>query len=250
MRRQKYRAMISSDWNQCLAPCGPFDPIIYSHPNLAMDLTTIFKRYTGNAISLGTAIEKIDKLLPGPLSIEQMDDYLDNAFTTYRGVPELIDWCNRNGILFMINTTGVTGYFQRIFAKNLLPQVPVVSANPMIRYPHGKTDPLQIYDLLEIQDKGKNSARALQSFTIPEKRIVIIGDSGGDGPHFEWGQKHAAYKIGSMAKASLITYCNRKNIKIHLFWGAAYAEHEERIEEDEMRMDFMELRAVFEEILK
>lgn len=250
MKQRSYRAIISSDWNQCLAPCGPFDPIIYSYPNLTLDLTTIFKEYTGNIISLGTANEKINKLLPGPISIKQMDDYLDNSFMTYKNVPELIDWCKKNKILFMINTTGVMGYFQRIFAKNLLPKVPVISANSMIRYPHIETDPPQMYDLYEIQDKGKNTARALKSFAIPEKKIVIIGDSGGDGPHFEWGKKHKAYMIGSMAKQSLTNYCNKKRIKINLFFGPAYAKGEERIEENEMIIDFMELSSVFERILK
>jgi len=23
----KYKALVSSDWNECLAPCGPLDPI-------------------------------------------------------------------------------------------------------------------------------------------------------------------------------------------------------------------------------
>ena len=250
MKQRSYEAIISSDWNQCLAPCGPFDPIIYNYPNLTLDLRTIFKEYTGNIISLGTANERINKLLPGPISIKQMDDYLDDSFVTYKGVPELIDWCKKNKILFMINTTGVMGYFQRIFAKNLLPKVPVISANSMIRYPHIETDPPQMYDLYEIQDKGKNTACALKSFAIPEKKIVIIGDSGGDGPHFEWGKKHKAYMIGSMAKESLMNYCNKKKIQINLFFGPAYAKGEERIEEDEMLIDFMELSSVFERILK
>ena len=250
MKQQKYKAIISSDWNQCLAPCGPFDPIIYNYPRLNLDLTKIFKEYTGNKISLGIANEKIIKLLPESISIKQMDDYLDDSFVTYKGVPELINWCKINNILFMINTTGLMGYFQRVFAKNLLPKVPVISANSMIRYPYSETDPPQKYNLKEIEDKGKNTARALKSFVITEKKIVIIGDSGGDGPHFEWGKKHKAYLIGSMAKHSLMNYCNKKKIEIHLLFGLSYSKGEERIEGNEMLVDFMELSSVFERFLE
>jgi len=244
-----FEAIISSDWNQCLAPCGPFDPMTYSYPDLIRDLTTIFKEYTGNKISLGTANRKIEKLLPGPISIQQMDAYLDDSFITYKGVPDLIDWCLKNRILIMINTTGGMGYFQRIFVKKLLPKVPVISASSMIRYPALETDPPHMYELHEIQDKGKNTEAALRSFGISEKKMVIIGDSGGDGPHFEWGKKHGAYMIGSMAKPSLTNYCNRKNIEINLLFGPAYRMGEQRNGETEMSVDFMELSHVFERIL-
>jgi 2-hydroxy-3-keto-5-methylthiopentenyl-1-phosphate phosphatase len=249
MKEESFKAIISSDWNQCLAPCGPFDPMTYSYPDLTLDLTTIFKEYTGNKISLGTANKRIEKLLPEPISIQQMDAYLDNSFVTYKGVPDLIDWCLKNEILFMINTTGVMGYFQRIFAKKLLPKVPVISANSMIRYPALETDPAYMYELHEIQDKGKNTEAALKSFGISEKKMVIIGDSGGDGPHFEWGKKHGAYMIGCMAKHSLTNYCIEKNIEINLLFGPAYRIGEERNGETEMLVDFMELRSVFERIL-
>lgn len=33
----RYRAMISSDWNECLAPCGPFDAIAFTYPDLEPD---------------------------------------------------------------------------------------------------------------------------------------------------------------------------------------------------------------------
>ena len=249
MTEQTFKAIISSDWNQCLAPCGPFDPITYSYPDLTLDLTTIFKEYTGNKISLGTASKRIKILLPEPISIQQMDAYLDDSFITYKGVPDLIDWCLKNKILFMINTTGVMGYFQRIFAKKLLPKVPVISANSMIRYPALETDPRHMYELYEIQDKGKNTEAALKSFGISEKKIVIIGDSGGDGPHFEWGEKHRAYMIGSMAKYSLTNYCIKKNIEINLLFGPAYRIGEKRNGETEMSVDFMELSSVFESVL-
>jgi hypothetical protein len=249
MKEESFKAIISSDWNQCLARCGPFDPMTYSYPDLTLDLTIIFKEYTGNKISLGTANKRIEKLLPESISIQQMDAYLDDSFVTYKGVPDLIDWCLKNKILFMINTTGVMGYFQRIFAKKLLPKVPVISANAMIRYPASETDPPHMYELYEIQDKGKNTEAALRSFGISEKKMVIIGDSGGDGPHFEWGEKHGAYMIGSMAKPSLTSYCIKKNIEINLLFGPAYGIGEERNRGTEMSVDFMELSSVFESIL-
>ncbi|MFC1886181.1 hypothetical protein ACFLZM_03895 [Thermodesulfobacteriota bacterium] len=248
MKAYTYRAIISSDWNQCLAPCGPFDPIIYNYPDVASDLITIFEAYTGNIISLGTANRKIKKLLPKPISIQQMDRYLDNSFITYKGVPDLIDWCLKHNILFMINTTGFVGYFQRIFAKHLLPKIPVISANPMIRHPFLETDPSYLLELDEIQDKGKNTETAMEYFGFSGKKVVIIGDSGGDGPHFKWGAEHTAYLIGSMAKPSLTNYCNQKKIKINLFFGSVYAKGEKRNAENEMNVDFMELSSVFQKI--
>jgi hypothetical protein len=29
------KAIVASDWNECLAPCGPFDPIPFAYPRLA-----------------------------------------------------------------------------------------------------------------------------------------------------------------------------------------------------------------------
>ncbi len=249
MKRGRYKAIVSSDWNQCLAPCKPFDPIAFNYPDLRSDLTLIFKEYTGNKISFGSANKRIKKLLPQPLSTQQMDAYLDEKYSTYTGVPELIDWCMKNQILFMINTTGFMGYFQRIFARRLLPEIPVLSANPLVQYPSQETDPQQIYALNEIEDKGKNSAHVLQSYSFSEKKIVLLGDSGGDGPHFEWGRKHKAYIIGSMAKKSLLDYCHKKNIAINLFFGPSYTASKEKINENEMLTDFMELKTVFEKII-
>ncbi len=249
MKYKKYKALVSSDWNQCLAPCGPFDPFIYCYPDLSEDLTAIFKEYTGNIISLGNASERICNILPAPLTIAQMDDYLDSSFRTYKGVPELMSWCEQNNILFMINTTGMIGYFQRIFAKNLLPTIPVISANALLRYPETTIDPPNFYALTEVEDKGQNTGRALHDFSIPEKKTVIIGDSGGDGPHFKWAKEHGAFTIGSMAKLSLIQYCQKNNIRINLLFGPAQSAKTEHIQADEMAIDFMELRSVLMEIL-
>lgn len=245
-----FKAIISSDWNQCLAPTGPFDPISFSYPELDSDLATIFQEYTGNTIPLDEAIRRIQKLLPSPLSIEQMDAYLDKSFAVYKGVADLIEWCSTKNILFMINTTGMTGYFQRIFAKGLLPQVPALSAHPMIRYPYQETDPNHMYDLLQLHDKGKNTKALMHSLDIPPHKVFIVGDSGGDGPHFKWGASQGAFLIGSMAKPSLKIYCQENGIPINLIFGLSYDEGDKRNPEKEMLIDFMELSSVVEEALK
>ena len=248
-KNKAYRAIVSSDWNECLAPCGPFDFISFNYPQLAMQLETIFKQYTGNFISLGEAVGQIQKLLPAPVTEEQMDAYLDESFTTYSGVAELIEWCLRNEILIMINTTGMIGYFQRIFAKNLLPRIPVLSAHPMVRYPAKKTDPQQIFDLHETGDKGKNTEAVIHSFNIPTDKIIIMGDSGGDGPHFEWGAARGAFLIGNMVKPSLKTYCAQKGIAMSNQFGISYADGEAKDPQREMQVNFLDLIPVIESFL-
>ena len=88
-----YKAMVSSDWSECLAPCSPLDCISFNYPELTTELETIFTQYTGNVITLGEAARRIQTLLPDNIPIEQMDAYLDNSFLTYTGVAELIEWC-------------------------------------------------------------------------------------------------------------------------------------------------------------
>ena len=245
-----YQAMVSSDWSQCLSPSGPFDCISFSYPRLSDELNTVFKQYTGNRISLGEAADRIRKLLPAPLTADQMDAYLDEQFATYRGVPELIQWCLDNHILFMINTTAMVGYFQRVFARGLLPVIPVLSANPLIRFPRQREHCLpQILELREIQDKGKNTAAVARSREIAFERTILMGDSGGDGPHFEWGAQNGAFLIGSMAKPSLRAYCREKGIEIDLLFGISYRQGQERNPEKELAVDFMELVPVIERAL-
>lgn len=244
-----YKAIISSDWNECLAPCGPFDFISFNYPLLATELETIFKQYTGNIISLGEAVRQIQESLPAPITVKQMDAYLDEAFATYSGVPELIEWCQSQNILFMINTTGMIGYFQRVLAKNLLPQVPVLSAHPMIRYPGSDTDPRYVYDLFEIADKSKNTASVMRSFNVQTDRIIIMGDSGGDGPHFEWGAGINAFLIANMTKSSLKKFCAQKRIVINARFGPSYADGETRDLRKEMQVNFMDLAPVIEDLL-
>jgi len=236
-----YRAIVSSDWNQCLAPCGPFDPIVHCYPELAGDLESIFKGYTGNRISLGDAAVRISKILPASISISQMDSYLDDSFETYKGVPELIEWCAEKNILFMINTTGAVAYFQRVFARGMLPTVPCLSASPLMRYPASDTDPSEIYELSEIEDKGKNTSRAIEAFGLEGKRLLLIGDSGGDGPHFEWGKRSGAYLIGSMTKQSLKSFCSKRDVKIDCFFGKTCGSDDKRRDETERIIDFRDL---------
>jgi 2-hydroxy-3-keto-5-methylthiopentenyl-1-phosphate phosphatase len=248
-KNRTYKAMVSSDWNECLAPCGPFDFISFNYPQLTTELKTIFKQYTGNSISLGEAVRQIQKLLPGPITEKQMDLYLNKSFITYSGVPELIEWCLSNDILFMINTTGMIGYFQRIFAKGFLPQLPVLSAHPMVCYAQQNTDPGHIFDLFEIEDKLKNTEAVVRSFRIPSNKIILIGDSGGDGPHFNWGAEINALLIGSMIKPSLKKYCDKHNILIDTQFGISYAEKEDKNLHKEMQTNFMDLLPIIENYL-
>jgi hypothetical protein len=247
-KSRKYKAIVSSDWNECLAPTGPFDFISFNYPELTLHLGKIFRQYTSNMISLGKATRQIRDLLPGSITEKQMDAYLDKSFITYQGVPDLIEWCLGKEILFMINTTAMMGCFQRIFAKGLLPPVPVLSAHPMIRYPKRESDP-HLYNLLEIQDKGKNTEAAVRSWRIPGQKIILIGDSGGDGPHFEWGARCGAFLIGSMTKPSLESYCQERGIAIDTRFGLSYAQGENGNPEKEMEIDFMDLSSVIEEFL-
>lgn len=239
--KKTYRALVSSDWNQCLAPCGPFDVITYHYPELARHIDPIFKGYTGNRISLTTAVEQIRALLPAPISAAQMDAYLADKFQTYTGVRELMRACEEENILFMINTTGMIGYFQRVLAAGLLPPLPVLSAHPMTRYEASPGDPAEIYPLLEVTDKSVHTAAVAAKYNISASRIIIMGDSGGDGPHFEWGAQAGAVLIASMAKPSLIRYCKKRHITISHFFGNTYVPMETVSSEKELIYNFNDL---------
>ena len=221
-----YIGMISSDWNQCLAPCGPFDVFAYHHPDLRTELNRIFKEYTSNNMSLGQAADNIRNLVPSELTKDQMDEYLQDRFQTYGGVDDLIEWCDAHQILFMINTTGLAGYFQRVLALGLLPDFPVLAAHPLVSYDQSIHRPSLILNLYEITDKARHTAAAAQQFDIPPQKIVIMGDSGGDGPHFAWGARCGATLIGSMAKPSLMRYCADHSIKMTHQFGHTYATGE------------------------
>jgi hypothetical protein len=245
--KSNYHGMISSDWNECLAPCGPFDPIAFACPELEAELAGIFRLYTGNQISLSEATRRIDGLLPGPITEGQMDAYLEASFVTYKGVIDLIRWCTKNHVLFMINTTGMQGYFQRATAKGLLPPGIVVAANPMISYPGNGTE---MYEVQEIEDKAKNTAAVLREYGIPAQKLIIMGDSGGDGPHFAWGASVGAHLVGSMTKPSLESFCRKKGIKINTRFGVSYAVGEKKDPKREMEVDFMGLVRVIEQVME
>jgi len=244
--KRNYIALISSDWNECLAPCGPFDPIAFAYPELEANLSGIFRLYTSNQISLSEATRRIGGLLPKPITEKQMDEYLGASFVTYKGVTDLIQWCMKNHILFMINTTGMQGYFQRAMAKGLLPQGIVVAANPMISYPGQE---MEMYEVREIGDKAKNTETVMRLHGISPDKTILIGDSGGDGPHFAWGASVGAYLLGSMAKPSLESYCRMKGIAINTRFGLVYSEGEERNLEREMKVDFMGLVPMIEKVM-
>jgi hypothetical protein len=246
---QSYAAMISSDWNQCLAPCGPFDALAYHYPELRERLDGIFRQYTSNALTLGQATRTIAKLLPAPLTPKQMDAYLRDRFATYSGVRELIRWCNARRVLFMINTTGLAGYFQRTLALGLLPPFGVLAAHSMVRYDHCATDPDVILALEEIADKPRYTAAVAEQFHIAPSKIILMGDSGGDGPHFKWGARNGATLIGSMAKPSLDRYCADQGIAITHRFGHTYAAGENVDPDKESAYTFADLIEIIAQIL-
>jgi 2-hydroxy-3-keto-5-methylthiopentenyl-1-phosphate phosphatase len=241
MGKNRYKAIVSSDWNECLAPCGPFDYLSYAYPELKDVLTIIFKQYTGNQIPLSSAIARIQDMIPEPISPEQMDDYIDREFKVYTGVTEFMEWCLSKDILFMLNTTGVIGYFQRIIEKKLIPAIQCLSAHPSVSYAPGRSNPKHILELFEVDDKCRNTERAIRSMNITSSKIILMGDSGGDGPHFSWGSSNNAFLIGSMTKPSLKSYCRENNIAVDLQFGLSYDAGEKRRLEDEMTVDFREL---------
>ena len=246
MNSRTYKAIVSSDWSECLSPNGPFDPIAFLYPDLKSELQTIFTEYTANKISLEAAVDRIKMLVPAAITSEQMDEYLDAGFQTYTGVPELIQWCLDRDVLFMINTTGTRGYFERALAKGLLPPVPVLSANPMILF----EDTLSRHDVKEIEDKPKNTKTVMQSLGLSPEKLLVMGDSGGDGPHFHWAAQAGAYLVGTMAKHSLITYCKDRGVTINTLFGLTYGPGEPRDVAAEMKVDYMELTTVIGEVFR
>ncbi len=245
----RFRAVVSSDWSECLSPTGPFDFIAFHFPELLPRCEEIFRSYTGNRITLGEACDRLRVLLPGPVEAEAMDAYLERGFAVYRGVPELMAWCRERDILFLINTTAMIGYFQRVLASRRLPPLPALSANAFLRYPPSPTDPAILFELRETADKAVHTEQTARRFGIPPARVVVIGDSGGDGPHFEWAHRAGAFTIGSMTKESLSRYCAERSIPIGYRFGVSYAAGEARDPEREERFDFMDLAPLLSEVL-
>ncbi len=81
-----------------------------------------------------------------------------------------------------------------------------------------------------------------------QTKCILIGDSGGDGPHFEWGASVGAYLVGSMTKPSLESYCRKKGININTRFGVNYSAGEKKELGREMKVDFMGLVPVIEEV--
>jgi hypothetical protein len=119
----------------------------------------------------------------------------------------------------------------------------------MIRYPKSDSDPLHIYDLFETADKSKNTESAMKSFNLSSNKVIIMGDSGGDGPHFKWGAENSGFLIANMTKPSLRRYCEQNDISIHTQFGPSYADGEARDMGKEMQVDFMDLTPVIENFL-
>ncbi len=242
------RVIISSDWSECLSPNGPFDPIAFRFPEHKGPLKAIFREYTGNAITLTAAVERIRKLMPAPLTAEAMDAYLDAEFAMYTGAREFITKARDMGALFVINTTGSQGYFQRALAKKLLPEVDVIAANPFIAYPLTAGGPRFHLTVTEIADKPKNTQAVLTETGISPHRVMVMGDSGGDGPHFLWGAEQGCYLVGAMTKMSLSKYCQSHKITLNKRFGISYEPGQQRDIHEEMKYDYQELLSVIKEL--
>ncbi len=219
-----YAGMVTTDWSECLAPCGPFDMIAFHYPHLGDRVEAIFRGYTGNTITLTQAMAQIMELLPAPLDRRQMDAYIDSEYEVYADVVALREWCRQNDILFMINSTGAMGYFQRVFARGLLIPPDALAAHPAVRFATESSDPQFMLPIREIDDKPLQSQTVAQRHGIPMQRIVVIGDSGGDGPHFKWGARKGATLVASLVKTSLLTFCRRHQIQIHHHWNPGLTE--------------------------
>ena len=70
---------------------------------------------------------------------------------------------------------------------------------------------------------------------------MVMGDSGGDGPHFKWAAEQNIIRVASMAKPSLKSFCVKQQIGIDRYFGISYEDGEPRREADEMLVDFRDL---------
>jgi hypothetical protein len=104
-------------------------------------------------------------------------------------------------------------------------------------------------EVREIEDKAKNTETIMRAHSILPNKAIVMGDSGGDGPHFAWGASVGAHLIGSMPKPSLEKYCRGKGIEINTRFGVTYAEGEKRDSAREMKVDFMGLVPVIEKVI-
>ena len=102
----------------------------------------------------------------------------------------------------------------------------------------------------ETRDKPKNTESVMNKLGVPPRRVVIIGDSGGEGPHFDWGFSVGAYLIGSMTKHSLSDFCEERGIAINEKFGVSYLSGEKRNRAQEMRANFFELTELISAVLR
>jgi hypothetical protein len=89
----------------------------------------------------------------------------------------------------------------------------------------------------------------MRKYGILPGKIVVMGDSGGDGPHFAWGAEVGAHLVGSMTKPSLEKYCKSKGIEIGTRFGVTYSEGAKRDTGREMKVDFMGLVPVIGKVI-
>jgi len=80
---------------------------------------------------------------------------------------------------------------------------------PDVTLPEDACDPATLLDLFETQDKGRNTAAVAAKMGVPAERIIVMSDSGWDGPHFERAYQAGAFTISSMTKPSLAVYCDK-----------------------------------------
>jgi hypothetical protein len=107
----------------------------------------------------------------------------------------------------------------------------------------------ELYEVREIEDKAKNTQTVMRAYGISPNKVILMGDSGGDGPHFAWGASVGAHLVGSMTKPSLESFCREKGIKIDTRFGVAYSEGEKKDLAREMGVDFVGLVKVIEKLV-
>jgi len=160
MERQirPFRAILSSDWSECLSPSGPFDFIAFTYPQLEPELKEVFGSYTGNLISLGEACIRIKKILPGRL--RGNDGCVSGrSYAVYRGVPELIEWCLGEGVLFNDQHDRDDRLFSTGVRKWPSAADPGALRQPAVPLPDGRRRSAHHSRSARNPDKGKNTPR-------------------------------------------------------------------------------------------
>jgi hypothetical protein len=89
----------------------------------------------------------------------------------------------------------------------------------------------------------------MRALNVPGKRVIIVGDSGGDCPHFDWGASVGGLLIGSMTKPSLESYCGQRGIEIDHRFGTSYSPRMNQDSEQEPQVNFEELTDIIESFL-